>query len=90
MQITQYCKQRLKDRRYLKVEWCKAIIENPLKTEVQKDGRIVYWGWAPKMKGKIKILRVVTCSDGMTLHNVFPDRDYQMKLSQAQIGENLR
>ncbi|HLX61528.1 MAG TPA: hypothetical protein VKX17_09635 [Planctomycetota bacterium] len=84
MKVDPYFKWRvLKLRPFLKIDWCRKVIEKPLKVEVQKDGRIQYWGYAPEMKGQIKVLRVIMRADG-TLFNAFPDRDFQMKLINKQ------
>ncbi len=34
----------LKKRDYLKKEWCINIVKNPLKVEVQDNGRVRFWG----------------------------------------------
>lgn len=63
--------QVLRKRPYLKLEWCVAVIADPLEREVQEDGRIRFWGYIEDLQGKA--LRVVTLEDGETLHNAFPD-----------------
>ena len=86
-EITRYFRDRvLKGRRFIKVEWCRAIIANPIKIEKQESGRIAYWGLAPEMKGRVKVLRVITLPNGSTLFNAFPDRDFQMKMSGEKTG----
>jgi len=40
----------------------------------QPDGRIRQWGYIPALG---RWLRVVTLEDGETVHNAFPDRDFQ-------------
>lgn len=65
----------LRKRPYIKLDWCIKIIENPLRKQVQPDGRIRYWGLVEELQGVA--LRVVTLSDGETIHNAFPDRDFQ-------------
>ena len=47
---------------------------NPLRREVQSDGRIRFWGRIPEFGNRA--LRVVTLADGQTLHNAFFDRDF--------------
>jgi len=66
--------QVLRKRPYLKREWCEEIIRNPLKREIQADGRVRYWGKVAELGNKY--LRVVTLGDGITIHNAFPDRDF--------------
>jgi hypothetical protein len=75
MQTTRYFEEQvLRKRPYLQREWCQAVIENPLRVERQADGRVRYWGAVEGLAGRI--LRVVTLSDGVTIHNAFPDRRF--------------
>jgi hypothetical protein len=62
-------------RSYLKKEWCIAIVDNPLRTEVQTDDRVRFWGRVPELENRI--IRVVTLSDRQTIHNAFPDRGFK-------------
>jgi hypothetical protein len=50
------------------------IIRQPERREMQADGRIRLWGYAPSLGG---YLRVVLLSDGETVHNAFLDEDYE-------------
>lgn len=61
-------------RPYIKLEWCEAAIANPIKREIQDDGRIRHWVFIAELN---KYLRVVTLEDGTTLHNAFPDRRFK-------------
>lgn len=65
----------LRKRPYLKVEWCIAVIENPIKTEPQEGNRYRFWGAVPEFDGRY--LRVVTLDDKLTIHNAFPDRGFK-------------
>ena len=77
MKTTEYFTQQvLRKRPYLKVEWCEAVLRDPLKREVQSDGRVRYWGQVPELG---KVLRVVTLEDGETVLNAFPDRNFGAK-----------
>lgn len=62
-------------RPYLKTEWIEHVLENPLHREIQSNGRIRYWGFIEEID---KYLRVVTESDGETVHNAFPDRGFRI------------
>lgn len=64
----------LRKRSYLKLDWCIEIVENPVRAEVQPDGKIRYWGFVSELGGRA--LRVVMLADGQTIHNAFPDRDF--------------
>ena len=65
--------QVLRKRRYIKKEWCEMAISTPVKKEIQENGRIRYWIFIEEIG---KYLRVVTLSDGVTIHNAFPDRGF--------------
>ena len=67
----------LRKRPYIRLEWCEQILANPLRREVQPDGRIRFWGRVPEFGGRV--FRVVTLSDGETVHNAFPDRGYVVR-----------
>ncbi|MGH8722008.1 MAG: hypothetical protein ACREU4_08490 [Burkholderiales bacterium] len=67
--------QVLRKRPYIRREWCADILARPLRREAQADGRIRYWGYIEELGGRA--LRVVTLADGETVHNAFPDRDFE-------------
>jgi hypothetical protein len=62
-------------RPYLKEEWLDLAFSRPLQTEVQENGRVRYWVFIPEAD---KYLRVVTESDGETVHNAFFDRRFRL------------
>ena len=71
-------------RSYLKLQWCVQVIENPIRREVQPDGRIRFWGVVeelgeviPSLRGRA--LRVVTLEDGVTILTAFPDRNFRIE-----------
>jgi len=68
-----FVKQR-SDRAIIKEEWISKTIDNPLKTEVQIDGKIRKWSYIEEMD---KYLRVVLLEDGETVHNAFFDRNFK-------------
>ena len=75
MKTTPYFEEQvLRKRPYIQREWCQRTIENPLKKEIQKNGRIRYWQYISELD---KYLRVVTLDDGETIHNAFPDRNFK-------------
>ena len=75
VKTTQYFNEQvLRKRPYIKKIWCEQIVATPLKTEVQTDGRIRYWGQVAELGGRT--IRVVTLEDGVTIHNAFPDRGF--------------
>ena len=62
------------DRSCIKEEWIRNAIDNPLRMEVQKDGRIRKWIYVKEID---KYLRIILLSDGVTVHNAFFDRNFQ-------------
>lgn len=62
------------DRSQIKEEWIKSVMNDPMKVEVQSDGRIRKWG---KIEEVNKILRVIILEDGKTVHNAFFDRSFR-------------
>ncbi len=75
MKSTRYFEEQvLVKRPYLQREWCEQAIRSPLKREVQPNGRIRHWIYIEALG---KYLRVVTLDDGETIHNAFPDRNFQ-------------
>ena len=68
-----YIKKR-DDRSFIKEEWIKYVIANPIKEEIQGDGRIKKWA---KINEINKYLRVILLEDGETIHNVFLDRSFK-------------
>jgi len=69
MKTTNYFKTSVMARRsYLKMEWIEYALNNPIRTEVQPNGRIRHWAFISESG---KYLRVVTEPDGETVHNAF-------------------
>ena len=77
MKTTPYFEERvLRKRPYLMLEWCIRALENPVRREVQPNGRIRYWTYIDEIG---KYIRVVTLKDGETVHNAFPDRRFHQE-----------
>lgn len=76
MKYTKYFQyiRRRPDRAIIKEEWITETIKNPIKTEVQSDGRIRKWRY---IKEAGKYLRVILLEDGETVHNAFFDRHFK-------------
>lgn len=51
-----------------------SVMTNPVHKARQSDGRVQYWGWVWDLDSYV---RVVTLSDGETVHNAFLDRDFE-------------
>ena len=66
--------QRRTDRASIKMEWIQEAIDNPIRTEIQSDGRIKKW---IKVAKEDKFLRVILLEDGETVHNAFFDRRFK-------------
>ena len=69
----EYSRKR-RDRAQIREEWIEYVIENPVKTEIQSDGRIRNWA---KIQAADKYLRVILLDDGETVHNAFFDRSFK-------------
>ena len=77
MKTTQYFRytRERPDRAMIKNEWIEHVIQNPLKAEVQSDGRIRRWARIAEMENRA--LRVILLEDGQTVHNAFFDRSFK-------------
>ena len=76
MKTTRYFEDQVLGKRpYIRREWCALVLARPVRRDVQPDGRVRYWGFIPEWGGTAP--RVVTLEDGETVHNPFPDRDFQ-------------
>lgn len=76
MKYTQYFLYTLQrpDRACIKDEWIDFAIKNPIRTEIQSDGRIRKWA---KIEEEGKYLRVLLLEDGEAIHNAFFDSDFK-------------
>jgi hypothetical protein len=75
VKTTRYFEEQiLRKRPYIKREWCERAVRQPLRREVQPDGRVRYWILIPELG---RYLRVVTLEDSMTVHNAFLDRNFK-------------
>jgi hypothetical protein len=75
MKTTHYFTNSVMIRRpYLRMEWVEYVLTNPIRTEVQPNGRIRRWAFISEAS---KYLRVITESDGQTVHNAFFDRRFR-------------
>jgi hypothetical protein len=75
METTNYFKANVMVRRpYLKIEWIEYVLSNPIRVEVQANGRIRHWAFISEVN---KYLRVITEPDGQTVHNAFLDRRFR-------------
>ena len=79
MKTTRYFREQvLRKRPYIFPTWCMDVVAEPLRSEVQEDGRLRFWGRVRDPRSAIcRVLRVVTLSDGETIHNAFFDRGYR-------------
>ena len=66
------------DRPYLEIVAIREVIASPLRTEVQADGRVRFWGEVTLPgENEPRIMRVVTLQDGETIHTAFIDRSFR-------------
>jgi predicted ATPase len=73
-QYFRYTRQR-PDRAMINDEWIEQVIRDPLRAEVQSDGRIRKWARIAAMENRA--LRVILLEDGETVHNAFFDRNFK-------------
>ncbi len=71
-----YINYTAKVRDYLSLDLCEYVIENPIRTQVQKDGRTRYWAYIEKYK---KYLRVVVEKDGQEILTAHFDRNFNLE-----------
>jgi len=65
----------LRERPYLRKEWCIRVLENPIRSEPQEKNRYRFWERIEELEGRV--LKVVTLEDKITIHNAFPDRGFK-------------
>lgn len=58
----------------IKEAWIVQVIAQPIREEVQSDGRIRRWGLIQEAESRA--LRVILLADGETVHNAFFDRRF--------------
>ena len=63
------------DRAIIRGEWIQHVVSNPIREQIQADGRIRRW--APIVEMGSRYLRVVLLPDGETVHNAFFDRQFK-------------
>ncbi len=76
MKFTQYFEamRQRPDRVLIQLEWIQRVIANPVREQVQADGRIRVW--APIKEMEDRYLRVILLPDRETVHNAFFDRRF--------------
>ena len=76
MKTTEYFRftRQRADRAQILDEWIIMAVENPIREEIQADGRFRRWAYIGAVA---KYLRVILLEDGATVHNAFFDRDFQ-------------
>jgi hypothetical protein len=79
LKTTRYFEEQvLRKRPYIQREWCAQVLAAPLRSEVQADGRLRFWGRIAAVgEARPRFLRVVTLEDGETVHNAFFDRNFR-------------
>ena len=63
-------------------EWIEGVLANPIKREMQPNGRISYW-WNIS-EAEDRALRVITLEDGETVHNAFFDRNFYKRHQRGE------
>jgi len=77
VKFTQYflAMRQRPDRVGIELGWIQRVIEQPLRQEIQEDGRIRRWGRVAEAEDRV--LRIVLLADGETVHNAFFDRRFK-------------
>ena len=63
-----------RDRSGIRLEWIARVAANPVREQVQEDGRIRLWAPIAEVDGRY--LRVILLPDRQTVHNAFFDRSF--------------
>ncbi|KKI99495.1 membrane protein [Prochlorothrix hollandica PCC 9006 = CALU 1027] len=63
-------------------QWIEYTILNFVKREIQDNGRIAHWANIEAADGRV--LRVITLSDGETVHNAFFDRNFYKRQQRGE------
>ena len=76
MKFTQYFEamRQRPDRALIQLEWIQRVIANPVREQIQADGRIRVW--APIKEMGDRYLCVILLPDRETVHNAFFDRRF--------------
>jgi hypothetical protein len=70
-----YFQHILQERPEIRIDWCIRAVEQPIRSEVQPDGRIRYWARIDEYGGRY--LRVIVLADHQTFFNAFFDRRFK-------------
>ena len=71
------------DRQGIEFQWIRHVIDNPVREEIQEDGRIRRWARIAEANGKY--LRVILLEDGETVHNAFFDGSFREEVNGHQV-----
>ncbi len=63
------------DRAAIRLEWIERVIAQPVREQIQRDGRVRRWAPIAEMDGRY--LRVILLPDRETVHNAFFDRSFR-------------
>ena len=63
------------DRAIIRDDWIQHVVSNPVREQIQADGRIRRWAPISEMDNRFR--RVVLLPDGETIHSVFFDRQFK-------------
>ena len=76
MKFTQYfdAMRQRPDRTGIRLEWIQRVMEQPIREQIQEDGRIRRWGRIEEAENRV--LRVILLPDAETVHNAFFDRRF--------------
>ena len=79
-----YKNRERKDRATITEEMCLAVVNDPVHTEVQDNGRIRHWAPVDLFgDGQLRYLRVVTSSTRNFVFTAFADDGFRRKMRRA-------
>jgi len=64
------------DRAAIQLGWIERVVRQPVRQQIQRDGRIRRWAAIAEVDGRY--LRVILLQDGETVHNAFFDRSFRL------------
>lgn len=76
-------RSELPDRERITLPMCERAVAEAVASEVQEDGRAVYWGYVVHEE---RYLRVVVESDGEEIVTAYFDRGFKRRIERRRRG----
>ena len=79
-----YANRERADRVAITEEMCIEVVNDPVHTEVQENGRVRHWAAVDLFgDGQLRYLRVVTSSSGDYVFTAFADEGFRRKMRRS-------